>query len=491
MLISLAFLVGCRQREVLPEPPNDAIDSATLAKIQAWYNPKIARLRGAKSTGIDIYLPQWGDGKLHTLPNGEKVALFPVHREKNVQYFDIGFVRRFAVRLDAQDNIKGVKLVEMIGNKAYLRQNKDEVAKRYYFQNMQGTGSVAWEKDIRLTLDKAEFCNEEVVSVSINQNSCTVTIKTSCFGKISTATYMLTDCGSGGGSAGGSSGSGGWFPPNDGGGGNGGGNEYPVYDEDPPCTNCPVDSFDDPGDNTNPPQEPPNVSANLLALIDKNPYQSNIPNNSPVWQKVDSVLNEGIMQSAELRTLYDSLVAKGFNCSFDLMDTGGLGKFSPQYNNPGKKGIQLDVSLFQDDELKNWLKISLFAELTHGWQHMKYGDSTYATLRNNHRINLEAEQRFFLEYIEEKTKNTATGVGIFGMRKGYTFYDKPEYREPFKEWLQEIKTSPDGKPTQNNIQAKYFTLYTEQLFRQMWKNTSYTKNPTNFNFFPTAILSLF
>lgn len=52
-----------------------------MAKIKAWYEPKVARLRGAKSTSIDIYLPQWGNGKLHTLPNGEKVC-FPFTTER-------------------------------------------------------------------------------------------------------------------------------------------------------------------------------------------------------------------------------------------------------------------------------------------------------------------------------------------------------------------------------------------------------------------------
>ncbi|TAE10643.1 MAG: hypothetical protein EAZ95_14605, partial [Bacteroidetes bacterium] len=50
LLVSLLF-AGCKRKDVLPEPAHDAIDSATLAKIQAWYNPKVARLRGAKSTG--------------------------------------------------------------------------------------------------------------------------------------------------------------------------------------------------------------------------------------------------------------------------------------------------------------------------------------------------------------------------------------------------------------------------------------------------------
>jgi hypothetical protein len=181
MLLFGLLFQGCRQKETLPKPASDVIDNATLTKIQNWYNPKVERLRKQKNSGIDIYLPQWGQGKLHTLPNGEKIALFPVRREKNVQYYDIGFVRRFAVYLTPQDSVKEVRLVEMIAPKAYLHQHKETLAKRYVLGDTAQWKQVVWSR--KLNLPSAN-------KITSPDNPCDITEKNGICGVVA-ATVML------------------------------------------------------------------------------------------------------------------------------------------------------------------------------------------------------------------------------------------------------------------------------------------------------------
>jgi hypothetical protein len=305
LLLFGAFFEACRQKEILPEKNTpDAIDNATLAKIQNWYNPHVERLRKQKNAGTDIYLPQWGQGKLHTLPNGEKIALFPVHREKNVQYYDIGFVRRFAVYLTLQDSVKEVRLVEIIAPKAYLHQHKETLAKRYVLGDTVQWKQVVWSRKLNLpsankitSPDNPCDITEKKWYLWSNSGNCYVTIQNNGTCGIEGSTFPI-DCPDDLG--GGSSSSGGWNPPpppsgggnppNNGGnptGGNpatGGSGGAPIYTENPlPCANCPVDGFD-PGDNTN--QEPPRK-------ITLNDAFKNDPKANCVYERIKKMVEDG------------------------------------------------------------------------------------------------------------------------------------------------------------------------------------------------------
>jgi hypothetical protein len=70
--------------------------------------------------------------------------------------------------------------------------------------------------------------------------------------------------------------------PPEGGGGAGSGESDPIFTEDPPCPNCPVDGFD-PGDNTNPTDEPPGV---ILDPSIDNPANKKI---KCVWDKLKQI----------------------------------------------------------------------------------------------------------------------------------------------------------------------------------------------------------
>jgi hypothetical protein len=153
-LILVLLFQGCRLKEDLPAP--EAPLNPTIERIKAWYNPKIERLKGQKSTGTDIYYPQWEQGLIHNLPNGEKVAVFPVMRERRILYFNTGFVRKFVVKLNANDSIQSVKLLEMIGKKEYLRDNHNEVARRHYSRTAEGMPVVVIERPVQFYVDKSE-----------------------------------------------------------------------------------------------------------------------------------------------------------------------------------------------------------------------------------------------------------------------------------------------------------------------------------------------
>ncbi len=263
---------GCRVKETLPAP--EAPLNPTIEKIKAWYNPKIERLKGQKSTGTDIYYPQWEQGLIHNLPNGEKVVVFPVHIHKKVDYDEIGFVRRFAVLLSSADSIKNVKILEMVGSKEYLQTQKESIARNYYLSHTVPQEIRLWQKTISLYQEKSSFigtgtgtgstgCTALYATLSIDPYTCEVTITTNC-GSAS-AGYAENCPGSGSSNIG-------WVGGNPSTGtpawGIGVGAEpngnVPIYTEYPPCLTCPLSTSLDLGDNTLPQPDPPQLKPSYL-----------------------------------------------------------------------------------------------------------------------------------------------------------------------------------------------------------------------------------
>jgi hypothetical protein len=252
---------------------------------------------------------------------------------------------------------------------------------------------------------------------------------------------------------------------------------------DPFCIDCGGDEI-------------PEISEKLKAILDQNSFQTNITNGNGVWEKIDEALNDGLDESPIRKKMYDKLVQKGFKCNFDLMNTNGskFGNYTYNYNNnPGRHGIQLDVSLFGD--FKDWLKVTLFAELTHAWMAVYYdgmnGRSDYDAVLSTNPINIECEQRFFIEYV--KFLSISEGENMFGLKDGYTFYGDKPLNAQLDTWLKEIKNSMAGKPTSANMQAKYSSQFIDTWFRNYWKDypNKYTQKPTYTSLLPSAILSLF
>jgi hypothetical protein len=82
---------------------------------------------------------------------------------------------------------------------------------------------------------------------------------------------------------------------------------------------------------------------------------------------------------------------------------------------------------------------------------------------------------------------------FFVVDDGYTFYGDKPLNELLESWLESIRNSIDGKPTESNIQPKYFNDFMETWFRGYWEQfpNPYTVKPSDLSQIPNAILQLF
>ncbi|NJL13902.1 MAG: hypothetical protein HC913_13445 [Microscillaceae bacterium] len=136
------WLSACSPEQELPQP------QGPWAKVQQWY----AQQNALNKNSSTYFHPQWGEGQLQTLADGSQLALFPVHREVAVQYYEVGFVRSLVIHLDAQGEILSGKILEMVGGKAYRPAHKDELAPKHWEGVLLINKALAWDYFVNLNL---------------------------------------------------------------------------------------------------------------------------------------------------------------------------------------------------------------------------------------------------------------------------------------------------------------------------------------------------
>jgi hypothetical protein len=117
-----------------------------LPAIQKWYTQKTKNYD--KSTTEAIFMPQWGEGLLHTLDDGTRLAVFPVWREANIQYYELGFVRRLAVKLNADNQVLSGEILEMISRKSYLKTHKNNIPQWYYDKTLKNEDALVYTYEV-------------------------------------------------------------------------------------------------------------------------------------------------------------------------------------------------------------------------------------------------------------------------------------------------------------------------------------------------------
>jgi len=152
--------------------------------------------------GQAYWHPQWGDGLLHTLTDGSQIAVFPLWRETSVQYYDIGYIRRLVIKLDADGEIISGKILEMVSSKEYLRVHKEDIPVRFYEGTLQNSDALAWESELDNSQKSKNIGDGSCVphtTFTTGPDGCTVFVIQECGGVIRQAQIFEGACTSGGG----------------------------------------------------------------------------------------------------------------------------------------------------------------------------------------------------------------------------------------------------------------------------------------------------
>jgi hypothetical protein len=305
-----AFFEACRQKEILPEHDNRRI----VANIKTWYNQKTQPASQNKSLQSATWYPQWNEPHITRLDAQTRLVIFPVWRYARVTYYEIGFVRRLAFRINEQDEVIDGEMLHMVSSKNYLQQHKNSLPHSYYLHNRSVPIEDAMIRTYPITgwdinYDKSELpCQATWENFAYDYDNCVVHYTNNCGNAID---YIVLDCkksvltsGDLGGGGGGSAPP--WYynpTPPEGGGGAGSGESDPIFTEDPPCPSCPVDGFD-PGDNTN----TPDISPELLSIVKTD--SSNLTKEE--WQKLDSAFTQARTSSCLFDAMYKAFKANNW-----------------------------------------------------------------------------------------------------------------------------------------------------------------------------------
>jgi hypothetical protein len=362
---------------------------------------------------------------LHTLNDGSQIAVFPIWREASVQYYDIGYVRRLVMKLDAEGEIISGKMLEMVGNKEYLHTYKDDLPPSFYNGTLQSTGVIAWESE----LDTQGFNSQKSASgpnyscdTNFEVSGCDLTVTEVCTNSTGTvvsttiliAVHFEGDC-SGSGLPTGGGGTtpppgGGYNPPPDGGsnpptGGGGGGTSSPSN----PTNNPPSEP------NPNTPQEPIAIFTDL----DGNPVAPDRGDNTidvPIDQiqsinidpsfsqntKIMGVYNQlgGVETFTELLNDFDSsIMGLDLTLKVELFNAGsGSAETKADPNQPNKITIKIQPNIIEGATL-NELARTIVHEVIHAYLLAKIhqiggldnlNEQTYPTL-----FNYYVEKKFY------------------------------------------------------------------------------------------------
>nr|MCU0445490.1 hypothetical protein [Microscillaceae bacterium] len=264
----------------------------------------------------------------------------------------------------------------------------------------------------------------------------------------------------------------------------------PANGFDPYCIDC--GDGGDTGGNGFGLLPPPDISPELLKIT-RDWYTMS----DERWKAVDEVFKKGL-QNPYLKMMYDQLaIEPTFTFSMETFtDTSNpdenekLGSYRDEFffeNNQSSRGIRLNEKLFTDPAYKQFLMVTLFAEMTHAYQHSVYGNTDYKKLKES--VNLECEQRFFIEFVDYMSRDD-TGKGIFKLTDGYSFAGSEKDQKLLESWLETIKQSPNSKPTLDNVKQKFLEFFMPR-FKEVWKNTDYGKLTILLNEILYAILLLF
>jgi hypothetical protein len=224
-LICLSFglvFQSCERAEELVAPEVELQEA--LPNVKRWYAQKTKNYDKSTTTEA-IFMPQWGEGLLHTLADGTRLAVFPVWRELAVRYYEVGFVRRLAVRLSPDNQVIDGSMLEIIGEMDYLRENHQTIQIKYFEKRLSDlSGGVGiLETPVRPDDLKNEKGCTAAWNVSFNSFSCTfiytnacggyAAIQGNCIGGFTKPTTKIYDGVSSGEGGGGGEGSGGGSSP--------------------------------------------------------------------------------------------------------------------------------------------------------------------------------------------------------------------------------------------------------------------------------------
>jgi hypothetical protein len=106
--------------------------------VKTWYTHEQesfkAVRRTSRSQGVDSlpFLPQWDKVTTFMLPDGTKLLVAPVIRYAPVRYnMQLGFVRRLAVHLKADNSVKEARILEFVGERSYIATHQDSLSLYY------------------------------------------------------------------------------------------------------------------------------------------------------------------------------------------------------------------------------------------------------------------------------------------------------------------------------------------------------------------------
>lgn len=246
-------------------------------------------------------------------------------------------------------------------------------------------------------------------------------------------------------------------------------------------------------------KQDPLISAELKAITTD---WYTLPNKD--WSKIDSVFQIGL-KNPYIKMMYQQIASatygkakkpfkiriRFFPPEKDPNKMESMGKYRDEYffDNSGDismNGILLNKKLFYEEAYKKKLMVTFFAKLFNAYQQTVYRNE-YKILKQ--KINLEAEQRFFIEFVEYTSKQIK-GETLFGLSEGYTFFGSPDDQKKLIVWLEEIKKSPTKVPTLENTKQKYFDFFIPR-FQAVWKETIYGSLPVDDKEILYAVLLLF
>jgi hypothetical protein len=470
IFLCLLFLGACKLQEESVSPIAE-LDEGKINQLKNWFGKKNQYLK----SGQVYWHPQWGDGLLHTLNDGSQIAVFPIWREASVQYYDIGYIRRLVIKLDADGEIISGKILEMVSSKEYLRVHKEDIPVRFYEGTLQNSDALAWESELDNSQKSKNIGKGSCVphtTFTTGPDGCTVFVIQRCAGVIQQAQIFEGACTSGGGFGGpppptggtptptdpSEPGGGGASPPSDGG--------TPIYTpcdgatlEGVPCT--PLDE----GNNTiDVPIEP--VSFGLITITNTNTL------NAEEKAKLLEVFGEWLNASEYNQKIYNYFTDPESPMKFN---------FQMDPNLPGPAGFNhtnMNISFRSIEDIKYG---SLWEEFFHAYQHKFYdGLEQYSSVG---RSNIEFEAKLAHDLLGYKVFNPSGPCCLMFEFSTATQEDKDNYQK----WIQDITQWGDILPDNfNQLESKYW-VYLER-FKIVKPIYNY---PTDTNLLPNAMFHLF